>query len=282
MIIVYNRVPKCGSSLMNTLLAISSDEGRRYRFIQSEDYAHFRVSLETQRKISSDLLVQTENNFQRAVVYERHLYFVNFQSKEKVIFHYINQIRDPLTRVLSTYDYIRYACHVHGPNGSCPLGDRKYQNLSMEQCVQTGDPNRCLSPEFGVLSAISFFCGQSAICDVARDNVDREAALTLAKINVERHYSFIGVLEYLESSLELLEYTQPNLFKGILDNYRIKLNSSAVHETPRSFRHPISGKTRRLLIKLLKYEYDLYYFIRQRFMDQYSRMFHYTPRLERR
>ena len=280
-VIFYNRVPKCGSSLMNMLLSIVSNGGSSYKFVQSEDYDHFRLSVDSQNKLRDRLLDLAEQSYQRALVYERHVHFINFETKEKVLFYYINQIRDPLTRVLSNYDYIRYACLKHAAAGACPLASRSLINMTMEECLVSGDPGRCLTPGYGVSPVIPFFCGQSRICDDNIDHSDQEAALILAKLNIERHYSFIGILELIESSLELLEHTQPSLFGGIYETYLKTLNSSRIHETPRPYRRPVSQKALRILRNLLKYEYELYYFIRQRFTEQYSRTFHRMPRIDR-
>lgn len=276
-IILYNRVPKCGSSLMNALLHYLANEKGTFKFIQSTDYDQYRLSRNEQEALRSDLLDQSEQTYHRTVLYERHFHFVHFTSCEKNLFFYINQIRDPLKRALSYYDYVRYVCTVHGPTGACLLAHRSLLNLTMEDCVRTGDPARCLTKPYGVRSSISFFCGQAAICDDATGQPNTEKALALAKHNIERYYAHINVLEYIENSLELLEYNHPVIFGGITDIYRVTLNRSLVHETPREYRHPISERTRAILRNLLKHEYELYDFVKQRFIAQYTQAFQRAP-----
>lgn len=267
---------------MNALLGHLANKNGTFRFVQSSEYEHYRLTDNEQKNLENELVGQTRKDLHRTLIYERHFYFTKFVSSERKMFFYMNQIRDPLKRALSYYDYVRYVCHVHRPDGFCSLANRSLQNLTMEQCVQTGDPRRCLTNGFGVRSAIPFFCGQLSFCDDSIDQMTNQAALNLAKQNIEQHYFHVGILEYFENSLELLEFNQPIIFKGITEIYRNTLNRSLVHETPRTFRHPISDRTQTILRDLLKFEYELYDFVKQRFISEYTRTFERPPRRTRK
>jgi dermatan/chondrotin sulfate uronyl 2-O-sulfotransferase UST len=280
-IILYNRVPKCGSSLMNMLLDLIAKKAGRFQLIQSNEYDHHRLTISEQEQLRHSLESFTRQATHKTIVFERHFHFVQFESNDKYRLHYINQIRDPLDRALSYYDYVRYICQKYEGKSPCMLTDLSLQNITMEQCVSTGDPTRCVNHTYGIRSAIAFFCGQSSVChdDIMQSN--QKTALELAKFNIERYYKHVGLLEYFDSSLELLEYNQPLLFVDIRETYRQILKSGVVHATPAKFRHSISNRTREILRGLLKYEYELYDFVRQRFFDEYTRAFHRSARTSR-
>ena len=56
---------------------------------------------------------------------------------------------------------------------------------------------------------ISFYCGHEPECD----EFGSEAALSIAKRNVEKYFAVVGVLELLDLSLEVLENYVPRFFQ---------------------------------------------------------------------
>lgn len=87
----------------------------------------------------------------------------------------------------------------------------------------------------------------------------------------------MGVLEYLESSFELLESTAPNIFRGITTRHRNEIKHERENVTPGEYRNPISNKTRAFLRKRLELEYELYEFVRMRFVNHYRHVFKRPP-----
>ena len=63
-----------------------------------------------------------------------------------------------------------------------------------------------------------YFCGQSDGCLDHRS----QWALDRAKENIEKSYPVVGVLEMLETTLEVMEAAYPELFKGLGDFYHSK------------------------------------------------------------
>jgi hypothetical protein len=276
-IIVYNRVPKCGSTLLNGLFEHLSMQTDRFIFIHSDNYGQYRLSVEEQHKLATDLVRYAYTASSQPIVYDRHFHFVNLTSTpENIFFYYINQLRDPLKRTLSQFDHQRHVCTLMRGKRPCWLRP-SFQNLTMNECVSTADPTQCLTQANGIHSPISFFCGQSPLCDDRFARPTSEAALSLAKSNIERYYSHIGLLEYIQSSLELLEYIQPSIFTGITNIYLRVFNSSRVYATRNKHRHITNNKTLAILRQLLKPEYELYNFVRKRFIDHYTRVFHRAP-----
>ncbi|CAF4870784.1 unnamed protein product [Rotaria socialis] len=276
--IIYNRVPKCGSTLMIALLGLVFRKSHTLRFIKSRDYSHFRLSATDQLQLRQEIVNYSRQANSTPIVYERHFHFVDFGFEVNRNLFYINQLRDPIERVLSCYDYTRHRCKTDGPNEPCALSNRSLINITMDACVSTGDPTSCISEQNGVSSAISFFCGQLSICDDTYKPITNYAALALAKSNIERYYLYVGLLEYIESSLELLEFSYPAIFRGISKFYLTYFKDKPFYRTPAESRYPINKETRTILRRLLKLEFELYYFVQKRFIDQYRRTFHRAPR----
>ena len=79
--------------------------------------------------------------------------------------------------------------------------------------VRSGEDNLfinqiVLHPQFAPLQ-ISFYCGHEPECD----EFGSEAALSIAKRNVEKYFAVVGVLESLDKSLEVLEHYVPRFFQ---------------------------------------------------------------------
>jgi hypothetical protein len=276
-IIVNNRVPKCGSSLLFQLFRFLSRQTGAFTFIMSNDYIHYRFSKKERRQLKRKLIQFTNTNHHKPLLYDQHFHFINFNSTTEVVFYYINQLRDPLQRTLSQFDYERYMCIIRPERPACSVLHPSFRNMTIDECISTGDPARCLTKPYGVHSSIAFFCGQLSACDDTITRPTSRDALSLAKSNIERYYLHIGLLEYFDSSLELLEHIQLPLFSGIRSLYLNKWNRTPIYVTPEKYRHRPSNKTRHILRQLLELEYELYEFVQKRFIDHYTRVFQRAP-----
>ncbi|CAF4315182.1 unnamed protein product [Rotaria sp. Silwood2] len=276
-VVLYNCVPKCGSYLMNILFQLLSNQTGAFTFIYDSRYIHHHLSAVEQHNLTIDLLKYTKNASGQPVVYERHFHFIHLTSTSNQIIYYINQLRDPLKRTLSHFDFRRFTCVVAHDETQCSLIHSSLRNMTMDECVSTGDPGRCITHPYGVRSPIAYFCGQSSICDDTVTRPTSDAALALAKSNIEQYYIYIGLLEYLESSLELLEHIQPLMFTGLVSTYVNIVKRRSINQVPKKYRHSTTNRTRDVLRQLLKPEYELYNFIRMRFIDHYTRVFHRAP-----
>lgn len=277
-VLLYNRIPKCGSTLMNSLLqTLSKTNGRFKQIFPREFREHHGLSLKGQQQMISDLLNNTRILGSHPIVYMRHFYYFPVPSTPNVTFLYINQYRDPLARTLSNYDHRQYTCIKPSFVGRCRSLPASLTGKTMEECVSTGDPARCLETGHLVRSPIPYLCGHSSICDDRISRPTSDAAVALAKTNIEKYFIHVGLLEYLESSLQLMEHIQPSIFTALLDTYKDILKQRYVNRVPTRHRHGISNKTRDILLELLKPEYDLYHFIHARFIDRYTKAFHRAP-----
>jgi hypothetical protein len=276
-IIIYNRVPKCGSTLLQYLLEYLSRKSKTYTFLGSRIFFKYRLSLKQQAELAKMLSNYSPRAKQHRVLYHQHVHFFRLNTTSDFYQMYINQIRDPLSYAMSNYDFKRSECLASKQHTACRQLRSSLRNLTMNDCVATGDPARCLTRPYGIGSMISFFCGQASLCDDSEHRPTSSAALTLAKANIERFYDFVGILEYMKNSLELLEHVHPPLFTGITRIYQHKMKQTRLKVTPYKHRSGISNETRAILLGLLKPEYELYEFVRQRFFNQYMKIFGRVP-----
>lgn len=278
LIIVYNRVPKCGSSSMLKILDNLSKEHRQFIHEHARNRTSSRFQTADQIRLRQSLIDHAKHHIGRPLLYDQHFHFFDMVSTSDVTFKYINLIRDPLKQALSSFDYLRYNYFHNRSSVTRKRFSTSFANMNMEECVHAGDPARCVTTFNGVPSTISYFCGQSPICYDVRKRTISHAALSLAKSNIERFYTWVGILEYFDDSLELLEHNLPSIFHGITELYRTKIRRDRENVTPTDYRSSISNTTRDVLIRLLKPEYELYGFVRKRFMDNYKLVFGRLPK----
>ena len=134
----------------------------------------------------------------RQVLFNAHFYFRNDLKLQRT-HTYINQVRDPVTRYISHYIYMRSA--------NRPL-DRVRQmiesgeiNDTIEQCFEKQGQG-C---KYNVMTR--FFCGTEHFC-----KSDAQKALVRAKEHIVNHYAAIGLLEHFHLTLKLLQRRLPYFF----------------------------------------------------------------------
>jgi dermatan/chondrotin sulfate uronyl 2-O-sulfotransferase UST len=276
-IILSNRVPKCGSHLTRTVFQRLSLETHAYASENSENHYECRLSVKKQNELRNELLQKAQNAHYHRFIYDRHFHFVEFIPEPGVVFYYINQLRDPIDQIVSGYYYNRYICMITSAKKTCTYYPPTIYNLTLDECISSENPTRCLTKTYGAPEYLIYFCGQSPICNDAIPGRISNAALSLAKANIERHYIYVGLLEYIKNSFEILEHLQPSIFSGIVRIYHQVKYDSRKTSTPEEYRRRPNNKTREILRELLVSEYELYEFVRERFFRQYSRIFHRLP-----
>ncbi|KAK2168547.1 hypothetical protein LSH36_16g11048, partial [Paralvinella palmiformis] len=129
-VIIYNRVPKSGSS---ALIKIIDQMAQKHNFtlISSSIYTTYRIN-ETEQ----EHLVRSIERMRKPLVYERHVHYIQFSKR-----------------------------YQEGHIRKMPLLDRI---RSYDECV-LGNYSECTSPkgsssEEGYFKLIPFFCGQEAFC----------------------------------------------------------------------------------------------------------------------
>lgn len=109
--------------------------------------------------------------------------------------------------------------------------------------------------------AIPTFCGQDPRCT----EVNNKWALERAKTNIVEYYPVVAVLEYMERSIDVLEYKFPYFFRGAKDSYR-KIQPGGKRFPSPTFRlKPRDGD---ILFKLLKDEIEFYHWLKRRLLNE--------------
>lgn len=260
-LIVYNRVPKCGSQTMSMLINHSS---RKNKFKSWQLFQNGEVPQRTLReqRMWIEELYEELDSLQpktKPLLFTRHQYFIDFNEFNAVEPVYINLIRDPVDRFSSFYYFQRFG-NARGGGKKQPPGQMSYEDwkMSLDECVEKFR-RECTTP---IWHTVPYLCGNKPVC-----NERTEAAIQETKRNIERNYYTIGVLEELKTFLKFLEKSLPQYFDGVYDIYMANairndthtLNKKSVKDTTRSF---LAENTP------LQLEYEIYHFVRARFRKQ--------------
>ena len=68
---------------------------------------------------------------------------------------------------------------------------------------------------FFIFSQIVFFCGHLPICQ----KFNNHQAFVIAKSNVEKYYSVVGITENMQETLTVMEALIPRFFDGAYETY---------------------------------------------------------------
>ena len=105
-LVVFNRVPKCGSSSLEAVIKRqASHSGRqRFSFERSRDFTNNSLSDIDQRRVAETVTAMAR---QRRVLYDRHILYINFAHFRLPKPVYINLIRDPVKMQISAFYFWR-------------------------------------------------------------------------------------------------------------------------------------------------------------------------------
>ncbi|XP_035681319.1 uronyl 2-sulfotransferase-like [Branchiostoma floridae] len=259
--LVYNRVPKCGSNSVVTIIRKLKDRNG-FHFFEDKTYTAYTVL--RGRNLSN--FAQMIYNFPTPSIYERHIFYVDFHQFGLQQPMYINLVRDPLEQRISGYYYMRF-----GRDGQNLTAWQK-QRRTDKQKAQTFDDCvfyntwECNAKGPLVFMMTKFFCGHDDIC-----MQPTQAAVEKAKENIRRHYAVVGVLEEFSSFLKVLEVVMPQFFRGAHDTWR-EIGSKLMKMQKTSNKRPASEKAREVMRERLHLDYQVYDFIKERFHRQKSQL----------
>lgn len=191
----YNRIPKTGSTVIFRNMQFQLKRGNN------------SLSIFDRRWPDAVSLIPTEieqmlcnHSAAQLIAYVQHIPRWVPQNKcprmERAV--YINMLRDPVERVISTYYY-----YYHSPLR--PVKERQrirelYGNLSLLECA--------LSSELCRRNMMtSYLAGASSLPDHQMFN--------LAMTSITSIYSFIGITEYMRESLGVLKAILPEYFPAL-------------------------------------------------------------------
>ena len=110
---------------------------------------------------------------------------------------------------------------------------------------------------------ISFFCGMKPECDIFGSG----DGLKLAKSNVEKYYSVVGILEKWNESLEVMEHYIPRFFKNAGKTYKHYMKDKPRNKN--NIKQKVSKEIKNQIGVNFTVEIEFYEFCKQRFYKQY-------------
>ncbi|ELU16142.1 hypothetical protein CAPTEDRAFT_140021 [Capitella teleta] len=245
--ILFNRVPKCGSSTLMDVMVQMADT-HNFTFTRAKEYMRFHLD-------DFWMLIRRIKTEPTPVIYERHIHYFDSEKygMERPVF--INVIRDPLERMVSWYYFRRYQ---DGHERQLPIEQRTF-----DECV-LGNHSECMEhggakAEEGFFKIIPFFCGQEEFC-----REPTKEALVQAIKNVKKHYLVVGVLEDFEGFIEVLEFLLPDYFQGAQEVYT-KQGRDLKDRHKTTYKLPVSEQTEQIMRARLFKEYQFYMFVQKRF-----------------
>lgn len=255
--VVFNRVPKCGSMSMTQL---AYDLGGNNNFKVESPYEPG----EKQQKTNDEQVAFREHVLSQSppYMYIRHQYFVDFPSEtERKEIAYINMIRDPIARFESFYYFSRFGNNLGGGGKAKLSADRKGETV--DECVAKRR-QECLKPWWQI---VPYLCGQDPKCQ-ERDTW----AVERAKYNIDHNYAFVGVLEELPKSLEVLDALLPRFYKDAPKLVKGDSFQKMRKGTLTTVKQKANSTTRQFLMleTSLKYEYELYFYVLQKLNEKWE------------
>ncbi|XP_020774485.1 heparan sulfate 2-O-sulfotransferase 1 [Boleophthalmus pectinirostris] len=206
-VIIYNRVPKTGSTSFTNIA---------YDLCPKNNFHVLHINTSKNNPVMS---LQDQVRFVRNVTswkemkpgfYHGHVAYLDFSKygvKGKPL--YINVVRDPIERLVSYYYFLRFGDDYRPGLRRRKQGDKK----TFDECVASGGSD--CAPEKLWLQ-IPFFCGHHSECW----NAGSHWALEQAKLNLVNEYLLVGVTEELEDFIMILEAAVPRFFKGATELYK--------------------------------------------------------------
>ena len=250
--LIYNRVPKCGSHTMRLAIAnLGNILNYHVTLVQFRRMTYWIDSANERDKIREAI-----STLPKPWIYIRHMYFLDFNTSSTV--YYVNLIRDPVQRLVSWFYYIRQKYRIERYGN--PPDER---TLTFNECVQK-NYSECQQPY--IFQIIPFFCGHNARC-----TTPSKWALEKAKQNVENNFPVLGYLENMTQFFDVVEHVWPQFFRNVKTIYSDIIKREGAHKTHGKVLPSKSSIA--IMRKRLHFEYEFYYYVKERFDCLYSRLF---------
>ncbi|KAK2714880.1 heparin sulfate O-sulfotransferase-like [Artemia franciscana] len=206
-IFIYNRIPKTGSTSFMGLVYDLCEKNNFY-------VLHLNLSKNSHTFTAADQVRFTKNitewTERRSAFYHGHVAYLDFRrigSNTSPV--YLNLVRKPLDRLISYFYFLRYGDDFRPHLVRKKQGDKMTFDECVNQSLQDCDP-------VNLWLQIPFFCGHAAQCW----EPESDWALEEAKRNLAEKYFLVGITEEIESFIEILEFSYPNIFKDALNIFR--------------------------------------------------------------
>ncbi|XP_071480352.1 uronyl 2-sulfotransferase-like [Diadema antillarum] len=251
--VLYVSVPKCGSRTF-VWISWALKEANNISDIITLPYLLKKHS-------PAEMKLLMDKNFEasppRSLFHGHIRFFPPSSSAVHPVF--ISIIRDPLSRHVSWYYFMRFgdadmkASELN--KGLSQSADVAGINETYDECVLNNKAD-CAWPYYLHMNVITF-CGYEKKCD------SPETALEQAKRNVD-NFLFVGIMEEYEDSLRVLERLIPTMYRGTSEQY-FKNKGEFASNSKTAFKKEPSSKAAEIMRERLKYDYEFYYYVRERF-----------------
>ncbi|KHJ89690.1 heparan sulfate 2-O-sulfotransferase [Oesophagostomum dentatum] len=260
LIVIYNRVPKTGSTTFTNAVAYDLFKINNFNVIHLNMTKNRQVmSLTDQGEFIRNITSWTER---RPAFYHGHVAFIDFTRFGYPNPVYINIVREPLQRLLSHYYFLRF-----GDNYRVGLKrSRAGNNETFDECVLRGGRD-CDMKQMWL--QIPYFCGHHHFCTV----VGNKLALEQAKKNLIEKYLLVGVCEEMRNFIAVLERLLPRFFKGALSHFD-GLSESRAHLRNTKQKFPPNDHTLSVIRRneVYQMEREFYDFAKEEFMAIFKKI----------
>lgn len=251
-IVVYNRVPKTGSTAFTHLL---------YDLAKVNEIYVIHVNTTVPKQNAAIMSIQDQNCLRqnithwdiRPAFYHGHFAYTQIQD---VL--WVNIVRNPFDRLVSNYYFLRYGDNFRKGLLRSKNGD----NTTFNDCVTNETSKDCSISKMWL--QIPYFCGQFASCW----EPGSQWALDRAKQNVLEHYFLVGTTENLSQFVEMLQLLIPDVFKGSVARFG---EQQRIRQTIHKDQVTDETKAKLSNTRIWRMEFDFYNFIVKNFNLVYTR-----------
>ncbi|XP_070568985.1 uronyl 2-sulfotransferase-like [Ptychodera flava] len=247
--IIYNRVGKCGS---RTVLRIIQKLSKRNGFALYDSAIGNQTHMTLEAQVE---LVNSVSELKAPFLFERHFHYVDFKKFGAIHPVYINIIRDPISRFTSQYYFKRFG---DAATERIFKGPAEALNMTINECVLSNNYECGAQKLFYI---IPFFCGQDERC-----RTPSYWALEKAMSNFAERFLFVGFIEELRDTFQVLEKLLPATFEGAVQIHdrTVQLSNISQRTTSRN-KVPPTEEVRNIMRERMRHEYEFYTFARNYF-----------------
>lgn len=263
--VFHNKLPKSGSSTMNNLLRLLSQKnGFKFVKVEPAQIPNDRFDLE------KPLVKFVEETKTEPFFLLKHHFNFNFTRHGLRQPTYVNVVRDPTDWFVSQYYFRRYGWARDEKARQTFQGSEEDKERTVDECIKLKKPE-CVNPTY---KYIQYICGNHPGCKT-NDVTDamKEKATVMAKSQAMRSFFAIGVLEQFEDTLKMFETILPNFYFGVSQIWKSDSLQTKRNMTKTSNRRDLSNDGRKfMMMGPLKWESDLYFFIRAMFNEKLRKL----------
>ncbi|CAH8638773.1 unnamed protein product [Heterobilharzia americana] len=234
-VVIYNRIPKTGSTSLVNLVYQLIEEKRLYTHVLHLNISTNRHYLNRRNELN---LVNNLTHWtsMHPLMIHGHFAYINFKKYGSSLNPiYINMIRNPLDRLVSYYYFLRYGDDYRPYLFRKRMSDPVTRNQTFDECVRMKGSD--CNPQL-LWVQVPFFCGPAAYCRIPGN----PTAVETAKRRVIEQYLIVGLTEKFGELIHLLEVLLPSFFSGALElisrspdkwylrrtNYKLSINQKTI------------------------------------------------------